>query len=60
MIGPELLAALAAAPDLPDAACAGRWELFDPPEPSEDEDDTDYRQTAALRVCNSCPALGDC
>lgn len=27
MIGPDLLAALAAAPALPDAACAGRWEL---------------------------------
>lgn len=51
---------LLSGPCLPGAACAGRWILFDPPMPDEDEDDVAYRHTAALAVCEFCPALGPC
>ncbi len=55
-----LAAALAAAPRLPGAACKGRYELFDPAEPGEDEDDYTYRDETALAICRHCPALTDC
>lgn len=49
------------APDLEGAACQGRWELFDPPEPDEDEDERDFRIATAKREClTACPVLDTC
>lgn len=56
----DLFAALIGAPSLPGAACAGRWSLFDAPEPGADPDDAAYRQQVALRLCRTCPALTRC
>lgn len=58
----DLAEALMAAPDLPEAACRGRHELFDGFEPSSGEtfDDVDYRHTAAVALCRQCPELLPC
>ncbi|WP_075314737.1 hypothetical protein [Pseudonocardia sp. Ae707_Ps1] len=47
-------------PDLPEAACTGRWELFDPPHAGEPPDDLDYRRHRARTICQRCPALTAC
>ena len=60
MIGTNLLDALSADPSLPGAVCAGRWELFDAPEPGSDPDDAAFAERAALRLCGQCPALAGC
>lgn len=56
----DLLAALAAIPDLPGAECKGRPDLFDEPQPGEDEHDIAYRHRCALNLCSRCPALDQC
>lgn len=42
------------------ANCHGLWEMFDPAEPDEDPDDLDYRHTAAVALCEHCPAREPC
>ena len=56
----RLLAQHLAAPILPEAACRGRHDLFDPPRPGEDPDTAERRMWAALDVCNRCPELRPC
>ncbi|MEH6794025.1 MAG: WhiB family transcriptional regulator [Rhodococcus sp. (in: high G+C Gram-positive bacteria)] len=54
--------ALQAAPDLTGAACAGRWNLFDPPDSDAHEtpEDTRYRHRAAKEICDRCPVFDAC
>ncbi|CAJ1578983.1 hypothetical protein [[Mycobacterium] wendilense] len=56
----DLFDALALAPELPDAACVGLWEAFDPAPPGETPEDTEYRYQTAQHVCRTCPALASC
>lgn len=58
----ELADALTSAPDLPEAACRGRHELFDGYDASSGEtiDDVDYRHSAAVALCRQCPELLPC
>lgn len=56
----DLFAALIGAPALPGAKCRGRSHLFDEADPDEHPDDRAYRQSHALRLCQSCPALAGC
>ena len=42
------------------AACAGRWQLFDPGAEGEPFDTVRYRHQAAQRVCGTCPVLSEC
>lgn len=42
------------------AACAGRWELFDPPADDEPRDAAAYRHTAAEALCTGCPCITAC
>ena len=62
MSGPRALAALLAAgrPDLTDAACRGRWDLFDEPAECEDPTAAEARHHHAASICRSCPALAAC
>lgn len=52
----SLAAAITPVPDLKDAACAGRSDLFDLR--PVDSDDHAYRE--ALALCARCPVLGAC
>ncbi|MDV8024003.1 WhiB family transcriptional regulator [Rhodococcus sp. IEGM 1330] len=45
---------------LPDAACVGRGELFDPMSEGESREDVDERHRTAVRLCWECPAIGPC
>lgn len=57
----DLAGALRGIPELPGAACAGAWELFDPKDDDEDAEDLQYRHSAAVRMCLSdCPCLAAC
>lgn len=56
----RLLAQHLAAPNLPDAACRGRHELFDPPRLGEAPDAAERRMWLALDLCNRCPELTPC
>ena len=56
----QLLGALSGIPDLDGAACIGLWEAFDPPEHGESATDVEYRHSAALHLCRTCPTLADC
>ena len=57
----HLLDALAAAtPKLDGARCRNLWAAFDPPEAGEDPADVAYRHSAALALCQRCPALTPC
>lgn len=47
-------------PSMPEAACVGSHDLFDPAEIDEDRDHVDQRHTAALQLCQACPALAAC
>lgn len=55
-----LFGALIAAPDLPDAACKGGPELFDPPGEGEPKPAVEARHRRAQAVCADCPALTAC
>lgn len=55
-----LLGALAAAPDLTGALCAGRAHLFDEAAPGEHEDAVAARHGAALQLCVICPVRSPC
>lgn len=56
----DLLAALALAPSLPGARCAGSL-LWDPRADGDHPADLEYRLTAAARLCRTeCPALAAC
>lgn len=57
---PELLADLAAAPRLPDAACRGLGELFDRAAGKSQAKDTREARTVALDLCHACPTLHGC
>lgn len=46
--------------DKPTPACAGDWELFDPPGQYEPRDDYSARAALARKVCHWCPILDDC
>lgn len=54
----QLFDALAGIPRLPDAACRGRHELFDPRD-LNDPDRPDV-EAHALALCSRCPALAGC
>ena len=56
----ELLAELAGAPRLAEAACRGHAWAYDPPAANEDRDDVRDRHRLAVAVCRGCPALADC
>lgn len=47
-------------PELPGAACVGRWDLMDPPEPDEDPEHQALRLARAKALCDNCPALTVC
>lgn len=49
------LAAAIASPDLPGAACIGRWELFDTAAQKDGPE-----RTQALEICRRCPSLARC
>jgi Transcription factor WhiB len=54
----QLADALAQAPDLSGARCAGRWDLFDVQygeQPARGE-----REQRALALCRECPLLDAC
>ncbi|WP_425003865.1 hypothetical protein [Mycolicibacterium sp. S3B2] len=53
-------ALLAAAADLPGAACRGRGEEFDADLDGEDRDAREQRLGRAVATCRQCPALADC
>ncbi len=58
-----LMAALALAPNLPGARCAGRHKLFDATiEGTRTGPDIEVAQARAeaLRLCAGCPELGPC
>ncbi|MDH3026833.1 transcriptional regulator [Gordonia alkanivorans] len=55
-----LIAILQGRPNLRGAACVAAPGLFDPRRPDEDADETEYRHTAAVSMCRSCPALEAC
>lgn len=57
---PDLLAALAAAPDLKGAMCVGKWKLFDPACRGEGTEKAAERHAVALELCARCPALARC
>lgn len=54
--------ALNSAPDLHGAACAGQWDLFDPPDTDTKEHpaDTRRRHEIAKVICNTCSIYDDC
>lgn len=57
----SLSESLAGVPRLPGAACAGRWDVFDPARDGEDVEDLKFRHSAAQRICvTECPCLADC
>lgn len=45
---------------LPDAACIGHAELFDPAGRSEPVEHVARRHQVAAHICTSCPVLADC
>lgn len=51
-------------PDLPGAMCVGSSQLYDSTivgaPGSKDDENLEYARTAALRLCNRCPALQAC
>ncbi|WP_018180379.1 hypothetical protein [Jongsikchunia kroppenstedtii] len=51
---------LAGVPLLPGAACLGRSELFDEPEPDDEPALISYRHRAAEKICATCPARAAC
>jgi len=56
----ELLARIVRGmPNLADAACRGRHELFDADE-SADPDEAAERHARAVALCQRCPALAEC
>ena len=57
----ELLADLAHTPQLPGAACRGRWELFDTAATRGSGPVTMHQaRSQALEICMGCPALDAC
>ncbi len=57
----RLFAELAASiPALPDAACKGRHELFDPQPDDRHPDIARRLEQTALTICRTCPALEPC
>ncbi|WP_448222742.1 hypothetical protein [Gordonia iterans] len=56
----KLAELLADQPDLSDAACRGRWALFDPAGEDEDPSVAEARHQRAAMICRSCPALAAC
>lgn len=56
----DIVAAVAAVPDLPGANCLHMWAAFDPAEPGEDPADVQYRHRVALSLCRGCEALTAC
>jgi hypothetical protein len=55
-----LASMLAGAPKLSDAACRGRFDLFDDRRGDEDAEDAETRHAAAAAMCCRCPALDAC
>ncbi len=58
-----LFGAMAAAPPMPEAACRGRWDLFDltaPEGPGKLAAEVTQARTIALEVCAGCPELAAC
>lgn len=51
---------LAGVPALPNAACRGQSELFDPANPGEDELHVARRHAIAVDICATCPVLQRC
>lgn len=51
---------LAGVPMLPDAACRGQHELFDPPSRDESRFDAAERHEIATDICRQCPVLAEC
>ncbi len=56
----RLAAQLGELPDLADAACRGRADLFDEAGADEDREEAAYRYARAAAACQSCPVLGAC
>ena len=60
----SLSGVLVGIPDLPGAACWGRWDLFDPErerEPGQRIEDAYDRHQLAVSIClNECPSLDAC
>jgi len=56
--------ALFGIPDLPSAACWGRWDLFDPErerEPGQPVEDPHDRHQLAISIClHACPVVDEC
>ena len=42
------------------AACAGRWDEFDPSPAEETRAELNARVAAARRVCAGCPVMAEC
>ncbi|MAU83881.1 MAG: transcriptional regulator [Gordonia sp.] len=51
---------LQAVPALPDAACVGSADLFDPRANGEAVEDATYRHQRAAALCARCPVLDAC
>lgn len=47
-------------PNLPDAACKGRWPLFDDRVHDETVEERNERHKQAVRICRTCPELSAC
>lgn len=59
----SIFGALAGIPLLPEAACRGRWELFDmtiPENPGKLATEVTLARAAAVNLCNSCAELSRC
>lgn len=59
----QLVSHLAGLPELPEARCRGRHELFDATIHAvrgDSPDTIEYARTAAMRLCQHCPALDRC
>jgi hypothetical protein len=59
----RLVAALAGAvptPDMPEARCRGRADLFDEAAAGEEAAAVEYRHRRALQLCGGCPELARC
>lgn len=55
-----IVSTVRSAPELPDAACAGRDPLFDAEIHNETADDRKYRLARATAICGQCPATSAC
>jgi hypothetical protein len=60
----SLAESMSGIPDLPGAACWGRWDLFDPEADRVNgkavEDPYDRHQLALSICLNECPTLAEC